>query len=87
MAVTATVVQSGAGSPKPIPDQKEISASLSAVMSRLAARYDKTYMATFADLDKDHAKTCTMISALYRQILALPKADGAPLLWYLFGHS
>jgi hypothetical protein len=74
VAVAALVVKTGANDPQHVPTKEQIVATVEQIMTGLTAKYGDR-VAVFGQFKLptvDHALACTMLAALYREVLALP---------------
>jgi hypothetical protein len=69
-----------------LPSEKDISTSLGKVQAALAARYgDKLSVLDEADLPPSkHSTYCSILAAMYEQVLKLPPADATAVLRHFF---
>jgi hypothetical protein len=89
-AAYVAVLASGATNPQPVPTEGEIKKNMHLVATRLVARYGEADAAVIGDMHSptaDHGKICTIFSALYKEVLALPVQDQVPLLRFFYSIS
>jgi hypothetical protein len=69
-----------------LPNEQDVSASLAKVHAALAARYgDKLSVLDEADLPPSkHSTYCSILAALYEQVLKLPPPDATAVLRHFF---
>lgn len=87
LAATAAVIETGSTNPQLTPTEEEVSRSFKMILANLVHKYSKSDLAVLLDPTAstvNHEKACTMTSALYSEVLALPRQDAAQLLRYLF---
>jgi len=85
-AATSAILESGIASPQRIPAKSEVDPALSRLGQQLVASFGAADVAGLADpATIDHARYCTIASAVYKQALSMPRAEAVPLLRYLFG--
>jgi len=84
----AAVIESGYRYPHTVPAKEEVASSLNLVVSQLVATYGSEDVVTFAKRGPlDHAKSCAMAGAMYKNVLALPDRDAVSLLRFLFAQN
>lgn len=84
----AAAIRSGLSGLRTIPGTDQIAPSRTAVLQSLMKKYPLNDIRALSDpalRDKDHAKSCELTSAFYREILALPKSEAAQFLRFLYG--
>ena len=78
---TVAVLETSSASPQPIPERQDVAVFLNQVRSRLVANYGEDAVAMLGKPSTlDHAKVCGLTSALYKEVLSLPRGQAVPLL-------
>jgi len=82
------ILESGFADPQPVPSKEEVSAPLKRVVQQLVATYGAADITALAQPAKmDHGRYCMITSALFKEVLTLPRAEGVPLLRYLYAQA
>lgn len=87
MGTMTQVVESAASNPQPIPNQKQVSKILEKVFSKLETRYgnDVTILNQLDAPNVDRGKACIITTAMYEEVLRLPKSQSGMALRFMFG--
>lgn len=89
LAALASLIRTASHNPQPGPDASKSEALLQQVYGRLYEAYgdDVLLLKNPHDPSVDKEKVCTVIAAVYKQALEMPKNDSGMLLRYMFSRQ
>jgi len=88
IAAATAVIESGSGTPRPIPQQEAIAPSLAIVVRQLTDTFGSADVAALSKPDTlAPQRLCAITGSLYKDILLLPEPDAAALLRWLFSKA
>jgi hypothetical protein len=85
---TAAILETGSTGEHPIPEKKQVEASLSQIRSGLVAQFGEDEVAKFGSVQiTDHAKICKMNSAFLKLALSLPRQQAVSVLRFVLAQA